>query len=642
MNDAKMVVHNLEPGSPEWLEHRNTNTYNASDAPAMLGCSPHKSRTDLLDELHKGFSADVSAFQDRIRAGGHRREALARPLVESTILQEDLYPIVASRAWPKLSRALGASFDGLTIGRDRGWEHKQLNDDLRAALPIMDADALAADTDVAQRLPKHYRVQMEQQLMVCPSLEGVLFSASDWDDAGNLIEARHCWYYSSPELRAEIAAGWQQLEADLAGHVPKVHTERPQGEVMEALPVLVVQVEGRIVSSNLQVWREAALKHIAGINKDLKTDEDFADAKEAVKWCDESAKKIKLLKEQTLAQMVDVNELVKTLDTIVGGLDRTRIDLGNLVTSRETAIRNEVARRGEQELFAHLANLNVRIGKAYMPVATHALIAADFQKAIKSKRTIKSLNDSVDAELARCKIAASALADRIQTNLKLLAESCADYLTLFADERTLVLKDCDDFKAVALGRVNEAKAAEERRLEADRERIRKEEADRLQHEQEARDRAAEAAKPAPTPAPSPIAAPAPVSQGSAGDIGEQLAALPVLGKLSSVGGRGSGRFTFEPNPNVVPLGTRAPAAASSAAPATSDEWQPAETLPTAPDHWIAVQEVVLYRWLPYKPASSEARRGIKGRWQRHNGYGFENSEPPAGPWRIGEEVSEAA
>jgi predicted phage-related endonuclease len=465
-----MQVHQLEPGSLEWLRHR-FDCNNASDAAAMLSCDPNRSRTDLLDALVNGFTKEASDFQEKIYAGGHRLEALARPVAEA-IIGEDLYQLVATRRWDGLTRPLGASSDGLTIARDRNWEHKQLNDELRDALPH--AGAEGATLNDAANLPKRYRVQPEQQLMVF-GCEVVLFTASDWDAAGNLIDARHCWYRSDPALRAEIVAGWIQAEADLPRHIPVAHQERPQGEKREALPMLVVQVEGRIVSSNLPVWREAALAHIRGINKDLQSDEDFANAKEAVKWCDDSAKKLKLLKEQTLAQMVDVNELIGTLDTIVSGLDRTRIDLGNLVTSRETAIRNEVARRGEQELFAHLANLNVRVGRAYLPAATHPLIAADFQKAIKSKRTIKSLNDSVDAELARCKIAASGLADRIQANLKYLAESCADHLALFADERTLVLKECDDFRAIASGRVNEAKAAEEKRLEAERERIRAEE-----------------------------------------------------------------------------------------------------------------------------------------------------------------------
>ena len=37
----------LNQGSKEWHEHRSTH-WNASDAPAILGCSPYKSRSELL------------------------------------------------------------------------------------------------------------------------------------------------------------------------------------------------------------------------------------------------------------------------------------------------------------------------------------------------------------------------------------------------------------------------------------------------------------------------------------------------------------------------------------------------------------------------------------------------------------------
>jgi predicted phage-related endonuclease len=482
----KMTVHAAPQGSAQWVADR-AERYNAGDAAAMLGCDTNgRTRTDLLDEMVTGLTPEVSAFKQRLYDKGHAVEAMTRPLAEGMV-GEELYTLVGSIEVPGLSRRVGASFDGLTMPRDTNFECKSLNEALIAALPAEDDP----DANDAAQLPKGYRVQMEQQLMVS-SAERVLFCAAAFHDDGSTKSLRACWYRSDAALRQEILAGWQQLEADLATHVPKVHQERPIGEKQEALPALFVQVEGRIVSSNLQVWREAALAHIAGINKDLKTDDDFANAKEAVKWCKDSADKLKLLKDQTLAQMVDVNELVTTMDRIVAGLDRTRIDLDGLVAQRETAIRQEVASRGAAALNAHIEGLNERIGEDLMPAAHHPLIAADFQKAIKSKRTIKSLNDSVDAELARCKIAASGLADRITKNRKHLADHCADYMALFADMRNICLKECDDFKAIASSRVNEVKAAEEKRLEAEREKIRAEEAAKLQREQQQRQEAEDA------------------------------------------------------------------------------------------------------------------------------------------------------
>lgn len=53
-----MKIHNLIQGSPEWLAYRAKH-FNASDAPAMMGCSPYKTRAQLLRELHTGIAPDV-------------------------------------------------------------------------------------------------------------------------------------------------------------------------------------------------------------------------------------------------------------------------------------------------------------------------------------------------------------------------------------------------------------------------------------------------------------------------------------------------------------------------------------------------------------------------------------------------------
>ena len=74
-----MKVHDLIQGSPEWLSYR-TEHFNASDAPAMMGVSPYKTRTQLLHEMHTGIAADVDEATQRRFDDGHRVEALARPL----------------------------------------------------------------------------------------------------------------------------------------------------------------------------------------------------------------------------------------------------------------------------------------------------------------------------------------------------------------------------------------------------------------------------------------------------------------------------------------------------------------------------------------------------------------------------------
>ena len=128
-----MKIHQLTQGSQEWLAYRATH-FNASDAPAMMGCSPYKTRAELLREMHTGVAADVDAGTQKRFDNGHRAEALARPLAEEFIGAE-LYPVVGS-----LGR-LSASFDGLTLEEREGFEHKALNAELKACFSAMPSRA---------------------------------------------------------------------------------------------------------------------------------------------------------------------------------------------------------------------------------------------------------------------------------------------------------------------------------------------------------------------------------------------------------------------------------------------------------------------------------------------------------------------
>ncbi len=113
-----MEIVTLTQGTPEWHAHRRTHL-NASDAPAMMNCSPYKSRADLIREVATGIVPDVDPATQRRFDNGHRFEALARPLAEK-IIGEELYAVVGTKV------ELSASFDGITLGESVAFEHKTL------------------------------------------------------------------------------------------------------------------------------------------------------------------------------------------------------------------------------------------------------------------------------------------------------------------------------------------------------------------------------------------------------------------------------------------------------------------------------------------------------------------------------------
>src|SRR5690606_4233062 len=180
-------------------------------------------------------------------------------------------------------------------------------------------------------LPKHYRVQMEQQLLVAGAGRA-LFMASKWNDDGELVEERHCWYTSDPELRELLVAGWKQFEADVAAYQPEEPATAPVvGRAPEQLPALHIEVTGMVTASNLREFQHQAMAVLGSINRDLQTDEDFANAEQTVKWCKGVEERLDATKAHALSQTASIDELFRTIDTVSAEARRIRLELDKLV-----------------------------------------------------------------------------------------------------------------------------------------------------------------------------------------------------------------------------------------------------------------------------------------------------------------------
>lgn len=457
----------LIQGTPEWLAHRAQH-FNASDAPVMLGLSPNKKRSDLLKEIATGIAVEFSDFvQERVIDPGHAFEANARALAEE-IIGEELFPCVGVADSGRLS----ASYDGLTLLNDVVFEHKSMNEELREAM---------FDGCTGADLPKHYRVQMEQQLVVSGA-ERALFMASKWDADGNLIEERHCWYTPDSELRAMLTFAWEQFEADVAAYEHVEKTEpAPVGRAPDQLPALHIEVTGMVTASNLREFQASAMAVLGSINRDLQTDEDFANAEQTVKWCKAAEDRLDAAKAHALSQTASIDELFRTIDSVSAEARKIRLELDKLVTREKENRKAEIVRAAVSSVSAHIASINATLGEHALsvPSTMQAVIGA----AIKGKRTIASIKDAADSAAAQQKIDASQYAERIRACIAVLAEHPA-HASLFADRVALcATKQPEDLRNLVAARIAEHDQREAARLEQERERIRKEEQARIEREQ---------------------------------------------------------------------------------------------------------------------------------------------------------------
>lgn len=560
-----MKILNLVQGSDEWAAHRAQH-FNASDAPAMLGCSPYKQRSQLLREIATGVSAEISDVTQNLFDKGHRAEALARPLAER-LIGEELFPVVGFEG------PYSASFDGLTMDYQTGFEHKSLNDDLRRAFAALKTREFETDPMTAVRacLPEHLRAQMEQQCMVSGATR-VLFVASKWDSNGELVEEQHCWYYPDADLRARIVAGWKQFADDVAAYAPTPEAAPVAvGRAPETLPALHIEVTGMVTASNLQEFRDHAIAVFQGINTDLKTDDDFASAEKTVKWCGDIESRLEAAKQHALSQTESIDQLFRAIDEIKSEARAKRLELDKLVSARKEAIRHEIVATARKVYDAHVEAMKADTGGPWVLTGY-----PDFGGAIKGKRTVSSMQDAVDTVLANAKIAASESARTIRAALACLDEEAAGFEHLFADRVTFAGKAVEDVRVLARARITEFQKQQDAKLEAERDRIRKEEEARARasvESQNARERAVETEQPLPAvggglgnytgelrAAGEPgraIAKPPTSSQIKLGDINAAIAPLSITAEglaqigFESVGTKGAAKLYRESDFNAI-------------------------------------------------------------------------------------------
>ena len=420
----------------------------------MMGDSPHTSRNALLQQKATGVTPEVTPAQQKRFDDGHAAEAASRPLAEA-MLMDDLTPKTGRLAVDGLP--LLASLDGITDSGKITWENKMINQSLVQAV-------LAGD------LEPHYYWQLEQQLLVFGA-EKAYFTTSNGDPANT----HGTWYTSVPERRAQLIAGWKQFEKDVCAYQHVEVAPAPVAKSVERLPALVVNLVGAVTSSNLSAYKAAAIEVISSINTELTTDQHFADAESHIKFCDAGERELELVKSQALSQTATIDELFRTIDDLKEHLRAKRLTLEKLVKTRKESIRLEIVAAAKAKWAEHITSLGSRIGRAGWINCAQP----DFATAIKGKKNITSLHEACDTLLAKSKIDANALADKIDANLRHLSDINAP-MFLFSDLQTLATQDAEYFASVVKARITKHAEDEAAKLEAQREAIRKEEAAKIQ------------------------------------------------------------------------------------------------------------------------------------------------------------------
>lgn len=430
MNTSAMITHRTKQGTQEWLDLR-AKFHTASEAAAMMGCSTYMTRTQLLDQKKTGITPEPSNYEKNLFALGHKLEDLARPIVEG-IIEDDLFQLVASKD------NLLASFDGITLMGDLAFEHKMWN-------------AKLAESVRNGQVPESHVWQLEQQLYVSDA-EKIIFVVSD-GTTENLV---YCYYESDPVKRNQLLAGWQKFDEDLATHVPGL--EKVEGKSIDQLMSLSIKVQGTVLASNLDSFTSNAVATIESINTTLTTDQDFADAEKAIKWCKNSEAALTDAKANVLSQSTDINAVLTALDEIAEKVRAKRLTLDKLVKNQKEQIKQTLLLEAKNEILEYLA------AQKYQVQVTYAL-----ELAIKNKKTLSSISEAVFLEVSRTKAAIDVLVQQIDTGIAFIAENAQGYEFLFGDREKLAETYSGEYLVEAVKyRIDEFKQQQEAKAEAEK------------------------------------------------------------------------------------------------------------------------------------------------------------------------------
>ncbi|MAR70745.1 YqaJ viral recombinase family protein [Halomonas sp.] len=445
-----MKIIDLVQGSDEWCAYRSR-YFTASEASIMMACSKNVKRNELLHMKATGSEQEFSAwFQKNVLEKGHRIEAAARPIAER-IVGEELYPVTAVSD----DGTLLASFDGITMLEDVGWECKQWN-------------ASKAEEVRAGEVPQEDYWQVVQQLVVSGA-DQWLYMVTDGTEENTVST----WVALDDFHASQLVAGWEQFSADLEAYQPTEQTVAPQGEAPEALPALKIDLTGAVQASNLPDFKARAMGMIEGIRTKLTTDQHFADAAETVKFLQKGEKQLEASKKAALEQTASISELFSTIDELRETMRQKRLHLDKLVKAEKENRRLEIQQKAHQAFDDFLAKLDCPVEPR------HSLNVAG---AMKGKKTIATLQSAADDEVARAKVECQQLANQISENKALIEKHQGDYGFLFSDWRDLIQRDAEFIKLQVENRIAHHKQEEQKRLEAEREKIR--------HEEEAKAKAA--------------------------------------------------------------------------------------------------------------------------------------------------------
>lgn len=213
---------------------------------------------------------------------------------------------------------------------------------------------------------------------------------------------------------------------------------------------LKIALTGKITTTNFDEWKTDLLAQIASAKRDLKSDDDFANAENAVKTIKAGELALKNAKISALEQAAEIQKLFAGIDEVTEDARQARLSLERQIKARKIEIRDEIIDAGMADIDTFLAEQP----EIFQTHNEHQFANTDtLESMAKGKRTTKSLQTAITKAVMSVKKAITDKVGAFNDNENTLAKIDTSLQSLFQDRSTLLNMPADDLVATIEKRI---------------------------------------------------------------------------------------------------------------------------------------------------------------------------------------------
>lgn len=264
----------------------------------------------------------------------------------------------------------------------------------------------------------------------------------------------------------------------------------------------LVQAKSDTQAIDYSELKQSLLTLIDATNKELVTDEDFAQAEIDVKTLKSTEEALKAAKELALEKAEEVFHLFKMVDEISECSSASRLKLAKMIKERKDQVKQDAVDEAIVQLIELIDSLHpIMVAREKDQLLSQA--RAHLEDTAKGKRTSDTLQKALDVSLKVFSDKFNQRHNMITANSDILEAHATHYPALFQDKETLVCTlDLDELKSTIDKRIaayKEQESENQRAAEAQENEL------KMRRQMAEQQSAAEPAAAEPEPEPEPVA-----------------------------------------------------------------------------------------------------------------------------------------